>query len=377
MRQIFFLVLFLSLNNIVFPQPDLSQIRKGIDYVYHFNFDSAKIVFDDIIKQNPKNPVGYFGMTLLEWWKIYMDLNNESYDESFYEKVDKVVDISDNILDVNPNDENALLFKGGAQGYKGLLKGLRKSWLKAAEEGKNAINLLQKVLEINPDNKDALFGIGVYNYYADYIPEEEPLLKPLTFIFPKGDKLKGLLQLKEASKNSKYSNIEALFKLTQINLNYERNYVEAENYSNELFAKYPENPVFEKSLAESYSFQSKLTEAIKTWKSILDKGNKKQFGYNVSQLQREAYYYLGLSYLWQINYPESEYNLLKCEELTRALDISRDTPYGAYTYLMLGMIYDKKGDVPKADFYYEKVLSMKNFGTSHDEAKKFKKERYR
>jgi tetratricopeptide (TPR) repeat protein len=348
-----------------------------MDYIYHFNFDSAKIIFDDIIKQNPKKPEGYFGLTILEWWKLYVDLNIETYDESFYNKVDKVVDICDEILDNNNNDENALLFKGGALGYKGLLKGLRKSWLKAAEEGKNALNLLQKVLEINPDNKDALFGIGTYNYYAEYIPEEEPLLKPLTFIFPKGDKIKGLLQLKEASKFSLYSSVEAEFKLVQIYLNYEKNFPEAENYANDLFAKFPENPVFEKYLGECYSFQSKLSDAIKVWKSILDKSLKKQFGYDVPSLQREAYYYLALSNFWQMNYNDAEYYLNRSEELIKTVDGERETAYAAYTYLMLGMIYDKKGDVMKADSYYDKVLSMKKFGTSHEEAKKLKKERFK
>jgi len=149
-----------------------------------------------------------------------------------------VIDICDNILDKSEGDADALLFKGGALGYRGLVRAIRESYLKSAEDGKKSLHLLMKVLELYPDNKDALFGVGVYNYYADKIPEEKPILKPLTILFPKGDKGKGLLQLKEAAESSKYSKIEARNALSRIDLNYEQNFTEAETISLSLYNDY-------------------------------------------------------------------------------------------------------------------------------------------
>ncbi len=45
-----------------------------------------------------------------------------------------------------------MFYKGGALGYRGLVRSLRESWLKAAEDGREALNLLQKAYDINKNN---------------------------------------------------------------------------------------------------------------------------------------------------------------------------------------------------------------------------------
>jgi hypothetical protein len=43
---------------------------------------------------------------------------------------------------------------------------------------------------------------------------------------------------------------------------------------------------------------------------------------------------------------------------------------------MLGWLYDKKGDRAKADYYYDKVISMKDIGNSRKTAEGYKSSRY-
>jgi hypothetical protein len=93
-------------------------IIKGISYIYHVKFDSSSFQFKEFIKQNPKSPEGYFFEAMLEWWKINLDKNNESNDENFYSKVNKVLEICNNRLDENENDFQAIFYKGGILGYR-------------------------------------------------------------------------------------------------------------------------------------------------------------------------------------------------------------------------------------------------------------------
>jgi tetratricopeptide (TPR) repeat protein len=351
------------------------KIQSGLGYIYHLKFDSANIVFNGFINSESSNPLGYFGQVLIEWWKINLDISDLSNDENFYSKVDKVIEICDNKLDDNENDADALLFKGGALGFRGLVKAIRDSYLKSAEDGKKSLQLLMKVLEMNPNNKDALFGIGVYNYYADKIPEEKPVLKPLTILFPKGDKAKGLLQLKEAAESSRYSKIEARNSLARIDLNYEQNYSEAEKISTALYNDYPENPVFEKYLARSYILNYEYDTALYFWKFHVDKFSQNKPGYTSLHAKREGNYYIALCYQRLGRILEAEPYLAVCEELTKSLD-NNDTQIGVYTYLMLGWLYDKKGDRGKADYYYDKVISSKDFNNSRKSAEDYKKNRY-
>lgn len=62
----------------------------------------------------------------------------------------------------------------------------------------------------------------MYNYFAEYVPDAYPVVKPLMIIFPKGDKIKGMNQIKETSVDSKYTKTEALYVLTYLNLVYEK-----------------------------------------------------------------------------------------------------------------------------------------------------------
>lgn len=63
------------------------------------------------------------------------------------------------------------------------MRALRESWLKAADDGREALPIVEEASALDPDNMDVQLGFGIYNYYADVIPNEYPILKPL-MIFP-------------------------------------------------------------------------------------------------------------------------------------------------------------------------------------------------
>lgn len=96
--------------------------------------------------------------------------------------------------------------------------------MNAASDGREALNLIEDASKINPENPDIIFGLGIYNYFAEFVPEKYPMLKPLMIIFPKGDRVKGLLQINQAIQNSHYARIEAENILGYINLRYEKKF---------------------------------------------------------------------------------------------------------------------------------------------------------
>ncbi|MEO8665575.1 MAG: hypothetical protein ABI462_08755 [Ignavibacteria bacterium] len=370
------LISLLSCGNL-FSQTSGDKFSKGIDHIYHMQFDSAQLVFDEMIQSKPADPAGYFFLSMIDWWRINLNKENDSLDEKFFGELDKVIEIADERLDANEFDDNAMFYKGGALGYRGLVRSLRESWLKAAEDGREALNLLQKAHDINKNNKDVIFGIGMYNYFAEYVPDAYPVVKPLMLIFPKGDKIKGLSQIKESSSDSKYTKSEAKYVLAYLNLVYEKNYAEAEYYSNILHEEYPENPIFAKYLYNSYVGQGKFDLALEGWKNILQNIDSGRAGYNNLNLKREANYYTALSLFKLSRLPEAEPYITNAEEITKILDKDNEAAYTAFIYLVSGMLNDVKGNKATAGLYYDKVLAMKNFQNSHQEAEKFKREGYK
>lgn len=352
-------------------------IEKGISQIYHLQLDSARSTMEQVIKMKPNDPDGYFFDAMIVWWTINLNKENSSLDELFYSKANNVIRVCDRLLDANDKNVKALFYKGGALGYTGLVNSLRESWFKAAENGKEALNLLQEAYEINPQNKDVIFGVGLYNYFAEYVPEVYPVVKPLMLIFPKGDKLKGLSQIKESSLNSKYAKTEARFVLAYLHLIYEKNYEEAERYSRSLHEDFPENPVFERYLYSSLVGLSRWQEALEGWKNVIAKIDSSKFGYDSRGLIREANYYAALC-LFRLARPlEAEQYLAKSETLTKQMDPESESAISSYIYLMSGMLNDLKGNESAADMYYDKVLGMKNFQNSHEEAERLKRDRYK
>jgi len=379
MIKIIFIIIshFLVSSQILFAQTKEEKISKGIDFIYHIEFDSAQTIFNEIIQENPKDPAGYFFLAMVDWWRINLNKENDSLDEIFFKKANKVIDITEDRLDENDRDDVAMFYKGGALGYSGLVRSLRESWLKAAENGKEALNLLQEAYEINPGNKDVIFGIGMYNYFAEYVPDKYPVVKPLMLIFPKGDKNKGLTQIKESSVDSKYTKAEAKYVLAYLNLVYEKNYLEAEIYSKMLNEEFPENPIFEKYLYNSYNGLGKWEQALTGWKQIITKIDSNTKGYTTLNMKREANYYAALSLLRLNRFQEAGNFITAAEETTRILDKEDEYAFTAFIYLIAGMYNDFQGNRSSAEIYYRKVLEMPNFQNSHSEAEKFLMEAYK
>ena len=368
-------IIFLSVTN-CFSQDRETVNMQILSYIYSCKFDSAEMKIKSLLNSNPKDPQANFFGVLENWWKINLDRRNESLDEPFNQKVDGTIKVCEEILDDKQEDINAMLYKGAALGYRGLVKSLRESWISAADDGKQALNLMDKVLEINPANSEASLGIGIYNYFADYVPTNYPFLKPLLILFPSGDRVKGLAQIKEASVKSMIADMEANYILAFLYLSYERNFFEAERYATQLTQKYPENPVYAKLLYNSYVGLGKYNDALKGYSEIREKSINGLSGYKNDALLRESNYYIAFSLLKLGRAAESEQYLNECMRLNDKLD-KDDTSFKVFTVLMIGMKNDAAGNREEAIRYYKRVLDMKEFANSHRDANNFLKTPYK
>lgn len=360
-----------------FSQSHDELMVKGIDYVYKIQFDSANIIFKTLIDRDPKDPTGYFLISMTEWWKIYLNKNDESNDENYRTAVDRCLKVCDERLDENENDDWALFLKGGIIGYRGFLNGLRDNWLAAVDDGREGLSLLKRCVELNPSNKDALLGIGLYNYAVNYVTDRYPFLKTLLFFFPTGNKEEGFAQLRDCIENARFAKTEATVVMCFVYLSYEKNYYEAEKYARMFYEKYPENPVAEKYFANSLTGQGRWNESIALWDSILTKIDSSRPGYNNTYLKRETLYYLGLCYQKTGRLDEAVKYYTESLNMSRELDKDKQSPQQVFSVLGLGMVYDQKGSRGEAIKYYDMVLEMRDIDGSHDLAKNFKDKGYK
>jgi len=348
----------------------------GIDYIYNFEFDKADSIFADVIRLRPNHPVGYFFKAMVIWERIISNFEDTSLDDKFYDALEVVISMCDKRLENNPDDVTAIFFKGGSIGFRGRLRANRGEWIAAANDGVIALPLVQKAYKLAPNNYDVLLGIGIYNYYAEVVPEKYPFVKPFMVFFPKGDRKKGLEQLTLASKYAKYAKVECTYFLVQNYMVFEKDYAKALELAKELHEKYPRNTLFYVYLGRAFVANGNWVEANRIFLDIVDSYEKKQKGYDKYDI-REAYYYLGKYEFLEKRYDSALQHFYKCDEISRVLDKNGPSGFMVMANLHIGMIFDVQGKRKYAIKQYEKVLEMKEYENSHAEAKKYLEQPYR
>ncbi len=340
------------------------------------NSSKADSDFTEVIRLRPDHPVGYFFRAMIQWERIISNFDDESQDDKLYQMIDVVVDLCEKRLDDDPDDVTAMFFKGGAIGFRGRLRANRGKWLGAANDGIVALPLVRKAYELEPNNYDVLLGIGIYNYYAAVVPEQYPIVKPAMIFFPSGDRKKGLEQLQQASLHAKYAKVEATYFLMQNYFTYEKDYHKALELSRRLHEKYLNNSIFHRYLGRCLVGTGYVGEANDIFIDIIKRCAQRQLGYDTYDA-REAHYYIGKFEFLAGRFDSALHNLYTCDEISRKLDKDESSGFMSLANLIIGMIYDAQGKRQYAVQQYKKVLAMKEYENSHQDAKKHLEQPYR
>jgi tetratricopeptide (TPR) repeat protein len=349
-------------------------VNQGIRDTYNLRFEEADAAFSKVVKAHPDHPTGYFLIAMVEWWRILIDIENESRDDRFYDMLDDVIDLCDKRLKKNEKDLAGLFFKGGSIGFKGRLLANRKSWVKAATTGKQALPVVMDAAEVAPDNADLAFGTGIYDYYAAVLPEKYSVLKPLMMFLPEGNRSRGLKELKLAADKGRYANWEAKYFLMQTWYSIENKPSTALTYARELHEEFPANPVFHRYLGRISVKMGNWEGATTIFSDIATAARNGKRGYTKA-MHREAQYYLGYGAMLRKEYGTAMKHLVECDKMSRGID---EDPSGfmIMANLRMGMLHDVMNERNYAVKQYDKVLKLPEFNGSRDLAKKYKKSPY-
>ncbi len=353
-----------------------SLIKAGVNQIYGIEFDKAEKTFDMVVKEYPTHPSGKFFKAMITWWRILLDLDNESMDDKFYDQLEECIDMCDDIIDDNEKSVDALFFKGGSLGFRGRLLAIRESWFDAALDGKEGLALVFDAYKANPKNVDIQLGFGIYHYYAEVIPQRYPVVKPFMVFFPKGDKARGLKELENVAWNGRYALLESRYFLMTLNFQFEENMDEARKWGNILLKDFPNNPNFQKYYGVTFVKENNYKEASKIFRDIYNKSLKGMLGYN-KRYKREASYYLGMDFKNRNIADSAAYYFDISEKLSREIDKEKESGFLINSVLYLGMLYDQLGQRDKAVRYYNEVLKLRERNDSHTLAKQYLKAPYK
>ncbi len=348
-----------------------SVIVTGINQIYSIKFEEAEKTFRGLIADYPKHPAGRFFLAMIDWWRIRLDSDNEDYDEIFYQKLEDVIYFCEELLEENPENVDALFFLGGSIGFRGRLRIMRESWLKAADDGREALPIVEEAAMLDPDNLDVQLGFGIYNYYAEVIPDKYPFVKPLMIFFPSGDKELGIKQLKKTAENGLYAKHEARYFLMNLYYEFENDLKSAEQYGNMLTNSFPDNPVFERWRGRIAVKKGDWNTADSLFRSILKKAEQKLPGYDMLNVKREAVYYIGNQYKIRTIPDSALVYFQKCIYYSNKIPSEEESGFLINATLYAGMMKELQKKYTEAEEYYRKVLEMREFSNSHSLAESY------
>jgi hypothetical protein len=345
-----------------------ATVRSGFDALYNLRYDQADTIFVDLTRRYPNHPVGYFLLGLVDWWRIVPNIDDDvrldRFSKSFEDRMDKVIEISDERLDSNASDIVGLFFKGAAIGYKARRKLLMASgasaltqWPSAALDGMEAKEILNEAQALAPSNSDILLGSGLFMYMSAALPEQYPAARPFLSFLPAGDRTIGLSMLKISAQKAQYASVEAKYALLELNSSFEKDWPEVLRLAQELHAAYPSNPIFQRYLAQGYYMTSDFANADSTYRDIVRRVLAREPGYEMT-MARRALYYLGDIRMRTGNLESAAKHFQYAIDQGKRLDGKEETSWMTLSVLKLGYVYDLMGRRADALRQYRKVLDM-------------------
>ncbi len=353
-----------------------ARVQHGIDLIYSLKFEEADRYFERVIAADPDNPLGHFFLAMATWWRVVIDLESRSHDQDFYALLKRCIEVCDRRLKRDPKDFDAVLFKAGAIGFRGRLRGDRHQFLRAAGDGIKSLPLLETSRELEPTNKDILFGQGVYNYFAEVIPREYPVVRPIMWMLPRGDRTKGLKQLKQVAREGRYARTEAIYFLAQIYRIFEKDKRSALKFLEQLYQRYPDNALFHRYLARTLIDVGQWNRGTALYNEVIRRSREGRTGYHVRG-HVEALYYVGRSALYWRRLEEAKAALAAADSIGPEADSKRSRRFMVLANLMLGKIHDVQDKRRQAVERYERVLQLPDFSNCHEQARKYLKDPYK
>ena len=332
------------------------ELEGAVHNIYNFKYDRAEKQFRSLRRRYPNHPMPYFLLGLNTWWKIMpTNFQSEQYDKVFFAYMDTAATKAQQLYNADNNNYEASFFLSAAYGFDARLHAERHDWRKATVGARRSLNFLKKSQEANGLSPEFQFGQALFNYYAVWIPDNYPLLRPVLLFFPKGDKQLGMQQLRSVAKNGFYTATEARVFLMRILKNEENNAEEAMPVAKYLAINYPDNGYFQRFYALLAYDQGEFADCERVSREILDKINRGMPGYEGIS-GRYASYFLG--YLMQNRYrdiPKAKDYYQRCIVFAES---TGDTSGGFYLFanVNLARLAVKDKDVTGAKRYFAVVI---------------------
>jgi tetratricopeptide (TPR) repeat protein len=343
------------------------EVLRGVQLLYQWDTDRAEDCFEEVVARRPKDPAGYFYMSMVSWSRLVIGFWSPEMVREYIDRIDRAIAVAKEQIEDGSPTAWTYFYLGGALGFKGRFHLMERKWLTSFFLAADAVEALKTCQRMDPLNKDVLLGLGIFDYYT---AKMSGVLKFLTYLLlHRGDREEGLRKLHIAAREAIYSTWEAKSILLHIYLFLEADFSRALPLAGELANRFPSIPRY------------KYFEGLANLRIGMDSGYRgvvdsmRQVSLNPESSAE------GVLWTRQALYLEAAHDLFeglteearaKLDTLLSMADPVSDPAMVAWPILKRGMSYDLEGRREKALEHYTRVLEMENGAGAQFLAQKYR-----
>jgi tetratricopeptide (TPR) repeat protein len=329
-------------------------LRQGVEIGLDLNEKAAVEALRMVVELDRENPIGYayLAMAYLFFYETSFDEKEKKRNEtSLLRAVEDTQTRAARKMEKDPQNGEACFSLAIARMVKNRWEILHRNYFRAFREAQGVWDLLEKTRELNPQNFDVYYPMGVLHYH---LAQLTGVARWIASVFiTSGDRERGLKEFEMAYEKGLLMKDLAASNLVSAYSAYEKQPARALPFALKLKEKYPNNYNFSFALGNILSDLGRFEEALSVAREI-ENGIKSGTPPFRPELWPRHAQFLGKIALDQGNYEKAS------EYFRQAL---RDSaPYNArvraWAFVRLGMIHDARKDRQTAEEYYRKALDV-------------------
>jgi hypothetical protein len=329
----------------------LNLIKKEVDLIYDLKFSEAAEISKKINHLYPGHPVVLLLHGMTTYWENYPMITNSAARSSFENDLYTCIDRCDKYK--QEDEAEFLLANLCARGMLLLYYADNNLSSEVNSLAMKTYRYIRRAFNYTQTYSDFYFFTGLYNYYREAYPDAHPIYKALAFLFPKGDRVKGLKELNIASAKSIVLKAEAYTFLASIFMSFENNYSESARFSISLLDLYPSNLAYQANCIRDLLLTKKYDEA----EGLIISASKNSNRYFQAQLT----IFKGILQEKKYKDPDQaqQFYLKGVSELLTFGDYGKE--FAAYGYFGLSRISGLRNDKREQKSYRNKANDFANY----------------